>query len=61
MMLSSSLSATVDLPESSTPTDHAEMVHTADCRCKYGAINRGEMYEIAQGNAGVYCSPMPEF
>ena len=26
-----------------------ELVHTADRKRKYGAINRGEMYEIAQG------------
>lgn len=38
-----------------------EMVHTADRKRKYGAINRGEMYEIAQGYAGADCSPMPVF
>jgi hypothetical protein len=38
-----------------------EMVHTADRKRKYGAINRGEMYDIAQGFAGADCPPMPVF
>ena len=38
-----------------------ELVHTADRKRKSGAINRGEMYEIAQGYAGADCSPMPVF
>jgi hypothetical protein len=38
-----------------------ELVNTADRKRKYGAINRGEMYEIAQGFAGRDTSPMPVF
>ncbi len=38
-----------------------EMSHTAGMKRKYGAINRGEMYEIAQGIAGPHASPVPAF
>ena len=38
-----------------------ELVHTVGNKRKYGAINRGEMYEIAQGYAGPDTSPMPVF
>ncbi len=38
-----------------------EMIHTAGSKRIYGAINRGEMYEIAKGYAGADCSPMPVF
>ena len=38
-----------------------EMVHTVGNKRKYGAINRGEMYESAQARAGADTSPMPVF
>ena len=38
-----------------------ELVHTEDGKRKYGAINRGEMYEVCQGHAGQDTSPMPMF
>ena len=38
-----------------------EMLHSPGNKRKYGAINRGTMYEIAQGYAGADTSPMPVF
>ena len=38
-----------------------EMSLTPGMKRKYGAINRGEMYEIAQGIAGPLASPVPVF
>jgi hypothetical protein len=38
-----------------------EKVFFAGQKRKYGAINRGEMYEISQGYAGPDVSPLPVF
>ena len=38
-----------------------ELVYTPGNKRKYGAINRGEMYEVAQARAGPDTSPMPVF
>jgi hypothetical protein len=38
-----------------------EKVYTAGNKRQYGAINRGTMYEIAQGYAGPDVSPIPVF
>ncbi len=38
-----------------------EMSLTPGMKRKYGAINRGEMYEIAQGIAGPQPPPFPRF
>jgi hypothetical protein len=38
-----------------------EVAYTAGQKRKYGSINRGTMYEIAQGYAGADASPMPVF
>ena len=38
-----------------------EKVYSAGQKRQYGAINRGEMYEIAQGYAGADVSPLPVF
>ena len=38
-----------------------DMAQTVGLKRKYGAINRGEMYEICQGIAGCNCSPVPIF
>ena len=38
-----------------------EKVYSAGQKRQYGAINRGEMYEIAQGYAGPDVSPLPVF
>ena len=38
-----------------------EKVYTSGQKLLYGAINRGDMYEIAQGYAGPDVSPLPVF
>ncbi len=38
-----------------------EKVYSAGHKRQYGAINRGEMYEISQGYAGRDVSPLPVF
>jgi hypothetical protein len=38
-----------------------QKVYSAGQKRQYGAINRGEMYEIAQGYAGPDVSPVPVF
>lgn len=38
-----------------------EKVYSVGHKRKYGAINRGEMYEISQGHAGRDVSPLPVF
>ncbi len=38
-----------------------ELVYIPGNKCKYGAINRGEMYEVAQARAGPDTSQMPIF
>ena len=38
-----------------------EKVYSAGQKRQYGAINRGEMYEISQGYAGADVSPLPVF
>ena len=38
-----------------------EKVYSVGHKRQYGAINRGEMYEIAQGRAGRDVSPLPVF
>jgi hypothetical protein len=38
-----------------------ELVYSSGQKRKYGAINRGSMYEIAQGYAGPDASPVPAF